>query len=82
MNYGGGKDLKEKRVSQKSGLKMIEKLKQLEQRLFTAPYRWLVKKGIVLVLDTSKRVYLTMEDLYEKKYLGDYKGNPNFVGDD
>ena len=61
---------------------MIDKLRQLEERLFTAPYRWLVKKGIVLVLDTSKKLYLTMEELYEKKYLGEYRGNPNWIGDD
>ena len=61
---------------------MIDKLRQLEERLFTAPYRWLVKKGIVLVLDMSKKLYLTMEDLYEKKYLGEYRGNPNWIGDD
>jgi len=61
---------------------MFEKFKEIENRLFTAPYRWLVKKGIVLVLDTSKKIYLTMEDLYEKKYLGEYRGNPNWIGDD
>ena len=61
---------------------MIDKLRQLEERLFTAPYRWLVKKGIVFALDTSKKLYLTMEDLYEKKYLGEYRGNPNWIGDD
>ena len=61
---------------------MIDKLKKLEEKLFTAPYRWLVKKGIVLVLDTSKKIYLTMEDLYESKYLQEYRGNPNWIGDD
>lgn len=62
--------------------KMKDKFLEWEDRLFTAPYRWLVKKGIILVLDTSKKIYLTMEDLYEKKYLGEYKGNPNWIGDD
>tara|TARA_Y100001937_G_scaffold65913_1_gene90138 strand:+ start:105 stop:290 length:186 start_codon:yes stop_codon:yes gene_type:complete len=61
---------------------MFEKFKEIENRLFTAPYRWLVKRGIVLVLDTSKKIYLTMEDLYEKKYLQEYRGNPNWIGDD
>ena len=61
---------------------MINKLLEWEDRFFTAPYKWLVRKGIVLALDTSKKLYLSLEDLYDKKYLGDYSGNPNFVGDD
>jgi len=61
---------------------MVNKLLEWEDRFFTAPYKWLVRKGIVLALDTSKKLYLSLEDLYDKKYLGNYNGNPNFVGDD
>ena len=34
---------------------MFKKLLELEKRLFSAPYRWLVKKGIVTILVTSKK---------------------------
>ena len=44
--------------------------------------KWLIKKGIVTVLATSKRIYQTLEDLYENKYEEPYGGNPNFPGDD
>ena len=57
---------------------MIDKLKQLEQRLFTAPYRWLITKGYIV----AKKIYLTMDDLYQAKILDDYRGNPNWAGDD
>ena len=61
---------------------MFKKLMELEQKLFSAPYKWLIKKGIVTVLATSKRINQTLEDLYENKYEEPYGGNPNFPGDD
>ena len=61
---------------------MFKKLLELEQKIFSAPYKWLVKKGIETVLATSKRIDQTLEDLYENKYEEPYGGNPNFPGDD
>ena len=61
---------------------MFKKFLELEQKIFSAPYKWLGKKGIVTVLATSKRIYQTLEDLYENKYEEPYGGNPNFPGDD
>ena len=49
-----------------------------EDRIFTAPYRWLITKGYIV----AKKIYLSMEDLYQAKIYEDYKGNPNFPGDD
>ena len=57
---------------------MIDKFFEWEHRMFTAPYKWLIKKGYVV----AKKIFLSMEDLYEKKILDDYKGNPNWAGDD
>jgi hypothetical protein len=34
------------------------------------------------VLATSKKIYQSLEDLYEKKYEEPYGGNPSFPGDD
>ncbi len=61
---------------------LIQKIKEIEERAFTAPYKWFVKRGIITVMMVSNKVYMTMEDLYEKKYLQGYKGNPNWAGDD
>ncbi len=61
---------------------MIDKFKELENRLFTAPYRWLLKKGLITVMDISERIYLTMADLYDKRFFDEYRGNPNWAGDD
>ena len=61
---------------------MIDKFKELENKLFTAPYRWLLKKGLITVMDISERVYLTMADLYDKRFFDEYRGNPNWAGDD
>ena len=61
---------------------MIDKFKELENKLFTAPYRWLLKKGLITVMDISERIYLTMADLYDKRFFDEYKGNPNWAGDD
>ena len=47
---------------------MFKKFLELEKRLFSAPYRWLVKKGIVTILVTSKKIYRTAEDFYESRY--------------
>jgi len=34
---------------------MFKKLIELEKKIFSAPYRWLVKKGIVTILVASKK---------------------------
>ena len=34
----------------------LKKLKELEQKIFTAPYRWLLKKGLIV----AEKVYLTL----------------------
>ena len=47
---------------------MFKKLLELEKRLFSAPYRWLIKKGIVTILVASKKIYRTAEDFYESRY--------------
>jgi hypothetical protein len=61
---------------------MWEKFKNLEDKLFTAPYRWLLKKGLITVMDISEKIYLTMADLYDKRFFDEYRGNPNWAGDD
>ena len=61
---------------------MWKKFLRLEYKIFSAPYKWFVKKGIVTVIETSKKVFMTMEDLYESLYDEPYKGNPNWAGDD
>ena len=57
---------------------MINKLKELEEKIFTAPYRYLIKKGYI----AAEKIYLTMSDLYDKNITNDYRGNPNWSGDD
>ena len=57
---------------------MIKKLKELEEKIFTAPYKWLIKKGYI----AAERIYLTMSDLYDKNITKEYRGNPNWSGDD
>tara|TARA_B100001939_G_C16816964_1_gene562589 strand:- start:40 stop:225 length:186 start_codon:yes stop_codon:yes gene_type:complete len=61
---------------------MWKKLLELENKLFTAPYRWLLKKGLITVMNISENIYLTMADLYDKRFFDEYKGNPNWAGDD
>tara|TARA_A100001201_G_scaffold63660_1_gene60134 strand:- start:857 stop:1042 length:186 start_codon:yes stop_codon:yes gene_type:complete len=61
---------------------MWEKFKKIEDKLFTAPYRWLLKKGLITVMDISEKIYLTMADLYDKRFFDEYRGNPNWAGDD
>ena len=61
---------------------MWKKFLRLEDKVFSAPYKWFVKKGIITVIETSKKVYMTMEDLYESLYDEEYRGNPNWAGDD
>ena len=61
---------------------MWEKFLKLENKLFTAPYRSLLKKGLITVMNISENIYLTMADLYDKKFFDEYKGNPNWAGDD
>ena len=61
---------------------MWEKFKKVEDKLFTAPYRWLLKKGLITVMDISEKIYLTMSDLYDKRFFDEYRGNPNWAGDD
>ena len=59
---------------------MLEKLRNLEKKIFSTPYRWLLKK--VQVINTSKKIERSMEDLYESLYDEPYAGNPNWAGDD
>ena len=56
---------------------MFKKFLELEKRLFSAPYRWLVKKGIVTILVASKKIYRTAEDFYESRYDGPFDQSPN-----
>jgi|TARA_B100000945_G_scaffold313124_1_gene308650 hypothetical protein len=56
---------------------MFKKLAEIEKRLFSAPYRWLVKKGLVTILKTSKKIYRTAEDFYESRYDGPFDESPN-----
>ena len=56
---------------------MFKKLFEIEKRLFSAPYRWLVKKGLVTILKTSKKIYRTAEDFYESRYDGPFDESPN-----
>ena len=57
---------------------MIDKLKEIEDRVFSAPYKWLTKKGYIV----ARKIYLTIEDLYQSKILDTYRGNSNWAGDD
>ena len=61
---------------------MWKKFLEIEDKIFSAPYKWLVRKGIVVMLEVTERIYMTMEDLYESRYEEPYRGNPNFPGDD
>lgn len=61
---------------------MKDKFLYWENKLFTAPYRWLLKRGLITVMDISEKIYLTMADLYDKRFFDEYKGNPNWAGDD
>ena len=61
---------------------MWEKFKKVEDKLFKAPYKWLLKKGLITVMDISEKIYLTMADLYDKRFFDEYRGNPNWAGDD
>ena len=56
----------------------MERILEFERKVFSAPYNWLIKKGIVAVMEVSERIYMTMEDLYESRFSDEYKGNPNF----
>ena len=56
---------------------MFKKLLELEKRLFSAPYRWLVKKGIITILVASKKIYRTAEDFYESRYYEPFDQSPN-----
>ena len=57
---------------------MLEKFKRIENRIFSAPYKWFIKKGYIV----ARKIYLTMDDLYQTKVLDEYRGNPNWAGDD
>ncbi len=61
---------------------MWKKFLKFEDKVFSAPYKWLVKKGIVVMMEITEKIYMTMEDLYESRYEEPYRGNPNFPGDD
>ena len=70
-------------ATKKIGLhKVWKKFLQIEQKIFSAPYNWLLKKGLIVVMEISEKVYLTMADLYDKRFFDEYKGNPNWAGDD
>ena len=56
---------------------MFKKLAEIEKRVFSAPYRWLVKNGLVTILKTSKKIYRTAEDFYESRYDGPFDESPN-----
>ena len=56
---------------------MFKKFLELEKRLFSAPYRWLVKKGIITLLVASKKIYRTAEDFYESRYDEPFDESPN-----
>jgi hypothetical protein len=57
---------------------MWNKFLQWEEKVFTSPYKWFIKKGYIV----AKKIYLTMDDLYKSKILDEYRGNPNWAGDD
>ena len=57
---------------------MKDKFLECEDRIFTAPYKWLITKGYI----AAKKIYLSMEDLYGRTIYDEYRGNPNFPGDD
>lgn len=57
---------------------MINKLKELEQKIFTAPYQWLIRKGYIV----AEKIYFSLSDLYDKNITEEYRGNPNWAGDD
>ena len=63
-------------------MSLWKKFLKWENRIFSAPYRQLLKKGIIAIGTIAKKIYLSMEDLYEEKFLDEYKGNPNWAGDD
>ena len=63
-------------------MSLWKKFLNLEKRAFSAPYKWLLKKGIIAIGTIAKRIYLSMDDLYEENFLDEYKGNPNWAGDD
>ncbi len=55
-----------------------DKFLEWEDKIFTAPYKWLITKGYI----AAKKIYLSMEDLYGRTIYDEYKGNPNWAGDD
>ena len=56
---------------------MWKKFLKFEDKVFSAPYKWLVKKGIVTILVTSKKIYRTAEDFYESRYDEPFDESPN-----
>ena len=56
---------------------MWKKFLKIEDKIFSAPYKWLIKKGYIV----ARKIYLTMDDLYQD-ILDEYRGNPNWAGDD
>ena len=63
-------------------MSLWKKFLQFEKRVLSAPYKWLLKHCIIAIGTIAKRIYLSMDDLYEDKFLDEYKGNPNWAGDD
>ena len=56
---------------------MFKKLIELEKKIFSAPYKWLIKKGVVTILVASKKIYITAEDFYESRYDEPFDQSPN-----
>ena len=56
---------------------MFKKLIELEKKIFSAPYRWLINIGVVTILVTSKKIYRTAEDFYESRYDEPFDQSPN-----
>ena len=56
----------------------FHKFLKWEQKIFSAPYKWFIKKGLIV----AEKVFLTMSDLYDKNFIDEYRGNPNWAGDD
>ena len=63
-------------------MSLWKKFLQFEKRVFSATYKWILKKGIIAIGKIEKRIQISMDDLYEDKFLDEYKGKTNWAGDD
>ena len=41
---------------------MWKKFLKFEDKVFSAPYKWLVKKGIVVMMEITEKIYMTIRD--------------------